>query len=430
MATVNFLYRSTKQNAPLHLRLLYRLNSIDYVFGVNTKIEVSKDYWTKRHNQKRPNVDLENEQIAVGLKLKSISDYIRNAFNSVPPEIVNKEWLQNVVNDYYDPKLKGKGIPLNLVDYIDYYKDIRRNDLNPAVVKRCDVLKNKLLSYERAHKTTILIENINDDFRNSFIDFERQNKYASSTFNRELIFIKTLCTHAKSKGLKVSLELDRFSKEFKEKNNINLATDSEKKNFIYLNHDDIDKLENLPQNKLSPILTNAKNLLLISCYTGQRISDFMRFNNSMVKSKDDKKYIEFTQVKTSTKIALPLHSKIINLLSNNNGQWPEPIPDAKYNKYIKTVCRIAKIDDIVKGGKIANLGTKEYPIWRKETKQYKKYLLVSSHIGRRSFATNNFHSMPASILKKFTGHKTEKMLLTYISEEPKDELEIMFKYIK
>mgnify|MGYP003661590882 CR=1 FL=1 len=56
MATVNFLYRSTKQNAPLHLRLLYRLNSIDYVFGVNTKIEVSKDYWTKRHNQKKTNV--------------------------------------------------------------------------------------------------------------------------------------------------------------------------------------------------------------------------------------------------------------------------------------------------------------------------------------------------------------------------------------
>jgi hypothetical protein len=49
MATVNFLYRSTKDKANLHLRLLYRYNDNDFVFGANTKFEVLKDYWNENH---------------------------------------------------------------------------------------------------------------------------------------------------------------------------------------------------------------------------------------------------------------------------------------------------------------------------------------------------------------------------------------------
>ena len=53
MATINFLFRSTKEEAPLTLRLLFRHNNADYVFGSNTKLIVSKEYWTKQHNNKR-----------------------------------------------------------------------------------------------------------------------------------------------------------------------------------------------------------------------------------------------------------------------------------------------------------------------------------------------------------------------------------------
>ena len=52
MATINFLYRSIKDNANLTLRLLFRFNETDYVFGANTKLKVSKEYWSKQHNKK------------------------------------------------------------------------------------------------------------------------------------------------------------------------------------------------------------------------------------------------------------------------------------------------------------------------------------------------------------------------------------------
>ena len=84
MATVNFLYRSTKDKANLHLRLLYRLNDTDFVIGVNTRFETSKDYWSVNHiadkktkkikGTKEP--ELLNKRLEVNTELNKIENYI------------------------------------------------------------------------------------------------------------------------------------------------------------------------------------------------------------------------------------------------------------------------------------------------------------------------------------------------------------------
>jgi hypothetical protein len=423
MATINFLYRSTKPKANLNLRLLYRFNETDFVFGANTKFEVSKEYWNNSHKKNSRDILLSNEQNRVNAELNKIENHVLNAFNSVNTDEVNKLWLQTQIDYYYNPPQQNKTIPTNLVDYIEFYKEARRHDLKPVMVKRCNVIKSKLEKYERDNKTKILIECVNDNFRNSFLDFEFKQKYSLSTIKRELVFIKSICTHAKKKGLKVSLELDDFSKEVKRDN-----LENANKTFVYLNENDLVKLENINPIRLNETQKNVRDLLLISCYTGQRISDFMRFNTSMIRIQKEKKYIEFTQVKTGHKVSIPLHSKILKILENNNNEFPTPISDVKYNEYVKEICRIAKIDEVIIGGKVSNLGTEQNPIWRKEVKEYKKYQLVSSHIGRRSFATNNFGKIPTSILKTLTSHKTEKMLLNYVGKSENDMLDEISKY--
>lgn len=424
MATVNFLYRSTKDKAPLNLRLLFRHENNDFIIGGKTKFEVSQYYWKKQHNLKRvKDVDIANEQLRVNTELNKIENHILSSFDATSPEHITKEWLSKQLDLYYNPPQQDKSIPKNLVDYIEYYKISRRHDLKPVMIKRCNVIKSKLEKYENDHDTTILIEKVNDNFRNSFLDFQRKQKYSLNTIKRELVFIKTLCNHAKKKGLKVSLELDDFSKEVKRDN-----LENANKTFVYLTENDLIKLENINPNRLTKTLEDVRNWLIISCYTGQRISDFMRFNTSMIRIQNNKKFIEFTQVKTGHKVSIPLHTKILRILESNNNQFPDPISDVKYNEYVKEVCRLAKIDEVIPGGKISNLGTKENPLWRKEVKTYKKHELVSSHIGRRSFATNNFGKIPTSILKTLTSHKTEKMLLNYVGKSENDMLDEISKY--
>ena len=452
MATVNFLYRSEKKDhAFLHLRLLYRISNLpskvkkketneivdfpytDFIIGANTKENVLKTYWEHNHviDKKTKkikgtkDVDLLNKRLEVDNKLNDIKNHVLKAFNNANPIEVNKDWLQTQIDYYYNPPTVAAEIPNDLVNYVDYYIEARRHQLKPVMVKRCNVIKNKLIKYEKFLKSKILIENVNDSFKNGLLDFEKKNQYSLSTIKRELVFIKTICTHAKKKGLKVSLELEDFSKTAKNDN-----VDNANKTFIFLDKEDLTKLENINPNRLNQTLEAAKDWLLISCYTAQRISDFMRFNSSMIRIQNGKKHIVFKQVKTGLTVSIPLHSKVIEILAKNNNEFPKRISDAKYNEYIKEVCRIAKIEDVILGGKISNLGTEENPIWRKEIKEYKKYELICSHVGRRSYATNNFGKMPTSYLKTITSHKTEEQLLIYCGKNDKDKLEELFKYFQ
>ena len=59
-------------------------------------------------------------------------------------------------------------------------------------------------------------------------------------------------------------------------------------------------------------------------------------------------------------------------------------------------------------------------IYRKRDGEFKKFELVTSHIGRRSFATNYYGKIPTSFLIYVTGHSTEAMFLNYIGKSNKD----------
>ena len=78
--------------------------------------------------------------------------------------------------------------------------------------------------------------------------------------------------------------------------------------------------------------------LIISCYTGQRVSDFMRFTKEQIRIEEGKHLIEFTQKKTGKNMTVPLHHKVLKILEKRNGEFPRPISSQKYNDYIKKVC--------------------------------------------------------------------------------------------
>ena len=60
MASINFLYLSTKEKSNLILRLLYRYNGTDFVLGSKIRIEIEKNYWSKQHKKKSKDIDITN----------------------------------------------------------------------------------------------------------------------------------------------------------------------------------------------------------------------------------------------------------------------------------------------------------------------------------------------------------------------------------
>jgi integrase len=414
MATVNFLFRSTKEKAPLNVRVLYRYNDKDYVIGGKTNLEVSKEYWNKQHPQKRPkDIAISNKQTEVNQELNKLENHILKAFNNADPLEVNKGWLQLQIEMYYSPPKKSKGIPTKLTEYIDFYIDYRKHEIKPTSVTKYNVIKHKLERLQTERKKPIQIKEVNESFKRELVEYYKKEHYSINTTQRELGFIKTFCKHARSLELETHPQLDK------------LRLEKEKVDKVYLSFDELEKIEKVKG--LPEYLDNARDWLIISCYTGQRISDFLRFNDKMVRIEDGKHLIEFTQKKTGKLMTVPLHEKVLEILNKRNDKFPRSISDQRYNDYIKEVCEKAKLNTLTKGSK-QNEITPDSGKYRKETKNYKKWELVTSHIGRRSFATNFYGKIPTTYLIYITGHSTETMFLNYIGKSNKDLAMEISKY--
>ena len=68
-----------------------------------------------------------------------------------------------------------------------------------------------------------------------------------------------------------------------------------------------------------------------------------------------------------------------------------------------------------KNGKRKKKGVK-----RKISGTFPKYELITSHVCRRSFATNTYGKLPTPLIMQITAHSTEKMFLGYIGKSSMD----------
>jgi integrase len=410
MATVHFLYRSTREKSCLEVRLQHTHNAIKYLWSAKTQIEVSKEYWTKHHKTNSRNIDINNEKARVKALCSPIENLIIDSFKTTTPEAITKDWLQNKIDLYYNPKLNDapvEVIPTNLIKYFDYYIKYKENYPSEVLIRKYRVLQKKLARFETHRNKPIFIKDVNKRFKLEFSDYCEKQLYSRITIQRDFAEVKTICIDARTKGIETSLELDKLSFPRLKATN------------IFLTFDEITKIEKIEKEKLTESLENAKDWLIISCYCGQRVSDFMRFTSDMIRIENDKKLIEFTQVKTKKIMTVPLHPKVIEILDKRNGDFPYAISSQKYNDYIKDVCEIAEITQIVNGSKKIETAP-ESGVYRNITKEYRKCDLVSSHIGRRSFASNFYGTIPTTYLIYVTGHSSEVQFLNYIGKSNKD----------
>ena len=355
-----------------------------------TNFIINGNNWTTKNNGQPKNLkDESTKQLDSDLKKLSID--LLNHYNDTPDKSeINTRWLKDFIN----PKAIDK-IPNVLVDYFPFYELHKRNVLTTASIVKLNVNKKLIERFQTHTKEVYLIKDVNEDFKLKFFDFCISENYSQNTIARALKFIKTICYHAESNNIEVSKKLS------------GLQINTVKVEKIYLDLNELSLIENC-KDITKEHLINARDWLLISCETGQRVSDFLRFTKDMIRYENKKPLIEFTQVKTGKIMTVPLSKKVMSILEKRDGNFPVKMSDQRYNEHIKDVCETAKINKVIKGGlQIDN---------RKVIGMYPKWQLVTSHIGRRSFATNNYGKIPTALLIGVTGHSTEQMFLEYIGK--------------
>ncbi|HET8885827.1 MAG TPA: phage integrase SAM-like domain-containing protein [Salinimicrobium sp.] len=406
MATINFSYRSSKPAAKIEARLSYSVNKKRKFQQVRINLKVSKDFWheLKEKGDRFRDTDKINERNEINEHLVSLQKYLEDRLP--PSHLIDENWLKNSVQEYYNPRVR-ESIPDDLIGYWNYYMALREHEIKekPRSWQKWNEVKHRVERFQSALDRQYKIRDVNDEFKRDWVNYCKGESYANTTIKKNLTYIKMVCMHAERKGVETSSELPKLQITFREENIPK----------VYLSFGDLEKINQLKD--LPDYLENARDWLLISCYTGQRVSDFMRFNSSMIRESKRRKFIDITQKKTDKKISIPLLPEVETILNKNGGGFPRFISSQKYNNYIKEIGKRAGLNTPTTGKVLKKITEGKN---RKVTEVYPKWQLITSHIGRRSLATNFYGTIPSSYLKNITGHGTEAMLLAYIGKTSKD----------
>ncbi|GAA5087112.1 phage integrase SAM-like domain-containing protein [Chryseobacterium ginsengisoli] len=429
MASIRYLLKSTKNPASLYIR--FRAGrQIDLV--APTGFHIDPKHWSNARQSMKNIVeqnpitsDLENSNNMryekLNNSLKKLRDFIIENFNhsQIDGDIIDKTWLENnLIKCFNRPLNDGADNRIFFVPYIEQFIEkaptrIRKKTNKPVSVETIKAYKatlTEILAFEKYKNIKLKYKDLNLSFHREFMDFlSKEQKLDLKTVGNYIKNVKAIARQAMLEGLPVHEEINH--QEF--------FRTSSKTKAIYLTEHEINKIfkHDFSNNER---LSRVRDLLIIGLWTGQRIRDFKNIKASDIKDG----YIEITTSKTGMDVAIPLHDHVIEILKKWDGNFPTSLSDQKFNKYVKEVGEEVGLTYLVNGSRI-NPETK-----RKEEGEFPKYELISSHICRRSFATNHFGKLPTHTIMAITGHQSEKEFMGYIQTTPKEHAEQMKNFWK
>lgn len=403
MATLKCLIQSKQDNANIYLRLSI---DRDNVFKRKTGYVVNPDNWS--HSKGQPKLNDESLK-KLKIDLDDLCTKVEQKYNlatSTGSEI-NGDWLQDAIDEILNKK---KRTDLDrLTNYFQYYIDSLPNKVDSkgrrgaskSTITKYTTILSKIKDFEKHQKKNYYIKDVDLKFRHDLIKyFTEEENLGTNTTGRYIKFIKTVCYDARKNGIETNYQLE----------SIKGYTENVQK--IFLTFDELEIIEEKRFDR--PALENAKDWLIIGCYIGQRVSDLLVLTNKNIHVRNGLELIELTQKKTGKLVAIPLHPKVKEILNKRNGKFPVSISAQRFNEYIKDIAKLAKINQKIEGSCL-DKETK-----RKKQGIFEKWELVTSHICRRSFASNFYGEIPTALLINITAHSTEKQFLEYIGKTSTD----------
>lgn len=185
-----------------------------------------------------------------------------------------------------------------------------------------------------------------------------------------------------------------------------------------LTSEDVEKIRKAPL-KGKNYLSNVRDLLILSTLTGLRYSDYSRIKQEHIKKDEEgSKILKIRQEKTGEFVEIPLTEEAESIIGRLISGETHPVSNQKMNSYVKELCKLAGVDELFEVHKFQGK--------QKVTELLPKYELITTHTGRRTFATNLMQrGVPAHIVMKFTGHRDYKSFAKYVNIPKKAEMDVV-----
>lgn len=345
--------------------------------------------------------------------LRKLKDYIIDKYNDASSNgtTINTNWLKHNIDVHFNRINENKRSEL-LTDAIQTIIDeapTRKNTkggigLSKSRINSYVSLKNSITEYQK--HISFKVKDVNVFFAKDFLKYLLNTKgYQKSYALKKIADLKTVCNDASLYGIETSPQLKGIKN-----------TKAQNENILYLNPSELKAIENATL--INEAHKNARKWLLLGCSIGQRGGDLLKLNESNFITRNGYEVIELKQQKTGKNVAIPVLPTTKEIIKTG---LPYKISIQKFNKYLKDICKIAEINEMIQGTKITvTVKGKGNTEKRKIAGAYPKWQLMASHVCRRSFATNLYGTLPTPLIMSITAHSSEKMLLNYIGKDSLD----------
>ncbi len=404
----NIKKQETDRRVSIYLRIK---NGRKYDFQLRTELAVFPKDWDSKLG--RPKTRSGNMELA----------YLRDSIQRIEAKIYQTYSVESLLNGtviekndirklLYGEDEDGKNKNL-LKNHILKFLAVKKTEnklgnARSSTINTYEKICNRLLDFERYRKASILTNKMDKDFIDELKEYLITIKeYNQNTVNKTIGFLKTLLFFAEDYGAVINKSI--LKEKAKTNQNQNLRP-------IYFTTAEIQRIQALDLSD-RPFIDAARDWLLISCETGQRVSDFPKIANAPIEQFDSNtRGISIIQEKTGNEVVLPITNIIDSILQKRMGNFPPIGSSQKYNENIKQVCKLAGLTELVYSSKVDPTTN------RKVIGNYPKFEVISSHTGRRIFATNNILAgFDQDMVMTLTGHKTVKEFCKYLGFNPKEQ---------
>lgn len=333
-------------------------------------------------------------------------------------QFLSKEDYKQIVQDCID-RDNAVNSEISISHLKTQFLSYKSNFVKEGTLKEYRTVFKGLEDFEKHKGTKLILREMDGKFLDQFEVFLSRKKNTNDgdkegllndTIHKYISTLKVFLKWCNDNDYLVHPDVFKTQKtNFKKKAYNEIIALSESEIQKLMNHDLSDR----------PSLERVRDLFCLLCYTGQRFEDLINFDPKDIKNNA----WEFISVKVKKRVIVPFEGYIApakDILERIGYSVPK-ISNQKFNEYIKTVGKLAGMDEIIK---ITRYSGKQKLVIEK-----RKYDFLSSHVGRRSMVTNLLsRNVPITLVQKLTAHSDIRTLMKYESANTDSLIDALNKF--
>ncbi|MBX3241040.1 MAG: phage integrase SAM-like domain-containing protein [Chitinophagaceae bacterium] len=445
--TIRFWLRSDRKNldtsCPIHLvyqvkgvRRYYQCPDI-HILESNWNVKDQQVVYTRKQDAKKMYPDDDTSLLLAAKDVEPINDKLaelRSLIKDIEGNLrfektpITSQLVIERLKEMKSDTTKKEDPGINIADFILRYAKDCSSTHKYRTIQVYEGLATHLKNYEKKYKIAVNFDNINVQLLRGFVNYLLEPKemslkpYPSGkprkprkvkgmnniTIAKQISTLKTLLKIARTiYKINVNPDYQDF-KVARKDSNFEVLTLTNEEFLTLFNFD-------LSDNKK---LEKVRDVFCFSCATGLRYSDLAQLKREHIQHNT----IRMTAAKTGQRLDIPLNPYSLAILEKYKDlHAPLPvISGQKTNKYLKELGELAGIDAPVEK-------VREYGISKKAI-PFKKYELMSIHMGRRTFTTLSLEKgMAPQEVMALTGHTTFKAFKRYVDVTNERKKTVMAK---